>query len=454
MQDHIGSSGIKFNKAIMEGVSTQYVVKIADYLDAIIKSAVNTLSNDINIVYKGYRRLNPKEDYYNNINSSMSKNVIDISTNYLYKAEYSFVYEDIEINRVIALPYVDRGGVLRLSDANYVVNPVLSEYPISPAPGELFIRLLRDKLNMKKMDRYIYIDGVKSSRQVIYSKSYKLLKNVNEVVPQALYVFIKHGFLGTFKKLFKTEPLIFTDPNLRTDHLRDEYTEYTTVGVKPRNLQAINYTPHNVRIYIKKKDITPFLEIMIASIIYSFDMSPQFANSIKRVIGKKKEPNTSFTPETIDDESLFWITLLGKIVFKNKYSLSRIQSDMFEHIDILNGYMDTIIQEKLQEAGIIIDDFFDLEAWVLENFHELVLNHEKYSSSLDNRYIDVLYYMLFDLIVGINKAFLEFKRTASKKTMSEREVSRIFNKSVSTRKIFGITSGVGGGTNISLTPLD
>jgi len=454
MDEFIEKECGKFDKSLMNGISMEYISKIAVHLDAIIKSAIATLSSDIDLTYKGYRKLTPKEDYYNNINSSMSRNIVDISTNYLTKIEFGFEYNGIAINRVIALPYVEKGGIIRLSDAYYVIVPVLSEYPISPAPGELFIRLLRDKLNMKRMDRNILVNGIRTPKQIIYSKSYKLLKNVNEIIPQALYMFIKYGFEGVFKKYFDTEPIIITDNNVKAEHLLEEYNEYTTIGVKPRNLQAINYVPHTIRIYIKKKDVTPFLEIVVSSLIYSFDMSPQFSMNLKRVVGKKKEYSTEFTLNNIDDETLFWVTLLGKIVFKNKFSLDRIQADMFEHIDILNGYLDTIIKEKLKEAGIVIDDFYDLIGWTICNFHELVLNHEKYSSNLENRYIEILYYILFDLIVGINKAFLEFKRTAAKKTMGEKEIARLFNKYLSTKKVFNIIKGGGGGVNIAVSPLD
>jgi hypothetical protein len=453
-QQFIENKCSKFDPELMKGISIQYVSKIASQLDAIIKSAIATLGDDINFTYHGYRRVTPKEDYYNNINSSMTKNIVDLSNSYLTKVEFGFEYNGVPINRVLALPYVERGGILRLSDAYYAIVPVLSEYPISPAPGELFIRLLRDKLNIKKMDRYILVDGVKTPKQILFSKSYKLLKNVNEVIPVMLYMFIKYGFYGVFEKYFNTKPIIYTDPNVDTTSLRDEYVEYTTVGVRPKNLPTDNYAPHSIKILIKKKDITPYLELIISGLIYSFDMSPQYAMNIGKVAGVKKEPNTYFSTSDIDDESLFWLTLLGKIVFKNKFSMDRILVDMYEHIDILNGYMDTIIKDKLKEAGIVIDDFYDLTAWVMENFNELVLNHEKYSSSLDNRYIEILYYILFDLIVGINKAFLEFKRTASRKIMTEKEINRLLNKYLSSRRVYKLISGGNGGTNIAIIPVD
>jgi len=397
-----------FNKSAVEGISMQYIKNIEKHLDSIMKSAISTINEDIGLVYKGYRRLTPKEDYYNNVNSSMSKNIVDISKSYLIKAEYGFDYRGIPINRIIALPYVDRGGIIKLSDVPYAIVPVLSEYPISPSPGELFVRLLRDKFIIKRINRNILINGNKVSKPILHSKSYKLLKNVNDRIPIALYMFVKYGFYGVFEKYFNTKPIIFTDPAIKTDIYKNEYTEYTTVGVRPSGYdKKINYNPHSIKILIKTADIDPFLELIVNSLMYSFDLSPLFAMNIGKVVGKKKEPSTHFTNDDIDDESLYWITLLGRIIFKNKYSQDRIQSDMFEHIDILNGYMDTIIKEKLTEAGIKIDDFFDLIGWIMEHFHFLVINYEKYSSSLENRYVEILYYILFEIIVGINKAFLE-----------------------------------------------
>ena len=441
----------KFNRDIMDGLARPFVDRIPEYLDSVIKSAMSTLSEDIPLVYKGYRKITPKEDFLNNINSSMSKNIVDISRNYLYKIEFGFIYDGKDFNRLIALPYVDRGGHLILSDAHYAIVPVLSEYPISPAPGEIFIRLLRDKLNVKRMDRNILVNGVKESKQIIFAKSYKLLDKVNDKVPIALYGLIKYGFYGFFKKYFNTKPIVVTDPMLKTDHLQDEYIEYTTMGVKPRNLQILNYIPHSIRIYIKKEDVNNFLEIVVSSLIYSFDMSPVFAMNITKVLGIKKEPNTYISFNNIDDESLYWLTLLGKIVFKNKFSTDRVQADMLEHIDILNGYLDIIIKEKLKEIHINVEDFFDLLMFSIENFNKLTMNQEVYSSQLKNRYIEVRYYILFDLIVGINKAFLEFKRTASKKKLNLREIDRLFSKLISTKKIFNMIKG---GTNIALSPVD
>ena len=451
LKDLLDNDGVKFNKNVLEGLSTIYLKNAPEYLDAVIKSAMNTLSPELPLIYKGYRRLTPLEDFYNNINAAMTKDVVDISTNYLYKVAYGFELDGEPIERVIALPYVDEGGYMKLSDANYGLVPVLSEYPISPAPGEVFIRLLRDKLIVKRMERKILINGEPEARPIIFSKSYKLLDKVNDVVPQALYMFVKHGFYGTYKKYFNTKPIIIIG-DANTDHLKEEYVCYTTLGIKPKLIKVPNYIPHTVKIFIKRKDVTPFLETVTASLIYSFDIAPQLAGNIKHVAGIKKKPDTDLTFNNIDDESIYWITLLGRVIFKNKYSTDRIQVDMLEHINILNGYLDNIVKEKLTEIDIYIDDFYELTAWVIEHFNELTINSEKHSSDINNRYLDLPYYVLFDLIVGINKAFLEFKRAFAKDKLTLKEVNRLFNNYFSTKRIYGLINS--SGVNLTIVPLD
>ena len=446
-----GPTRKKANPLILDGLSRKYTEILPDYLSSVIESAVATLPTNVNFRYRGWRMLTPLEDFYHNINSSISKNTVDLSRNSLFKIELGFEYEGMEIKRILSLPYVDKGGFLKLSDANYALVPVLSEYPVAPAPNELFIRLLRDKLSVKKMRRNILINKVKVPVDVFFSKTYKLISKVNHVIPIALYTLVKYGFTGTFKTLLNTEPLVFFKDEDITKYL-DEYDVYETLGVKPRVMHVTNYVPHSIRILIKKTDITPAIKSYVGSLIYSFDMSPEFAMELRKVIGKKKEPTTDLTLTNIDEESLYWLTLLGKIIFKNKYTLDRVQVDMLEHINILNNYLDTIIKDKLKETGIELDDFYSLLHWSILNFDVYVRNYESHSSNLSNRYIDMPYYILYKHIEGINKAFLEIKRSTAKKVLTEKDLHKIFNDFISTKKIFGLIQMTG--LNLALIPID
>lgn len=423
-----------FNKTVCEGLAVKEIESLPYYLNRVIEEAVKTLPSGLDFKYLGWRKMTPVEDFKNNINAAATKDVVDISHNYLYKVIFMYEYEGELIERPQAFIYVDKGGYFELSDNSMVITPVLSEYPVSGAPGEVFIRLLRDKINIKKKTVVILKDGEPFQVPLIFGKMYKLVEGVNDTIPIALYAFIKYGFYGVFEKLHNTKPILVS--NIHKE--KKGYTAYTTTGKKPRTLSVVNYQPHDITIYIKTEDITPTLEIYIASLILSFDYTPLYSQAGIKVIKKLNEPNTDFL-ENISDEALFWITLLGKVVFKNKFMLDRIQPDMLEHIGILNGYLDSIIKTKLTEIGIYAEDFYDLLIWIIPNFNALV-NSVGVSdvNMLDSRYVDLPYYALFDLIVGINKAFLEIKRATINKTLTYRILIRIFNKHIRVKQIFGL----------------
>jgi len=444
--------GLKINKIIGDGISVEFMKTLPDYLSAVFKSAMKTLTDDIAFDYKGYRKLTPKEDFYNGINASATKNTVDITRSYLYKTEFGFEYEGIPINRIIALPYVTRGGYLKLSDSHYAITPVLSEYPISPSPGEIFIRILRDKLNVKKMYRNILVNNEKQAIQVIHSHSYKLVNNINEVIPVVLYGFLKYGFKGLFMRSFNIDVKAVRYNEFTDKEYGEKYNIYRSTGIKPRTINILNYVNHDIAILVKKEDVSHTLEVYIASLIYSLDLSPMFGANLSTVISDIKEPTTFFDYSNIDDESLFWITLLGKVIFKNKYTTDRIQVDTLEHINILNGYLDNIVKTRLEDVNIFVDDIYDLLLYAIDNFNELVLAQEVHSSKVDNRYLDLQYYVLYDLIVGINKAFLEIKRAAKRNRIGQIEITRIFNMFLPTKKIYRIIKS--SATNIAITPVE
>lgn len=462
LEQVIEETAPKFNKVSMEGVSLKILNNITLFLNNVIESAVKTLAadnatNNIDFKYNGIRFLTPEEDFKNNIASSYNKNEVDIAESNLYKIELLFSYNGEEIKKVVNLPYVGLGGILKMSNTYYTVVPVLSEYPVAPAPakGEVFIRLLRDKLNVKKLERPLLINGERHIKEVIYANTFKLQlrdSNVNQNVPIIIYPIIKYGLMGVFKKFFNTEPII-TKEDVDTEKMIEKgYTEYTTIGRKPRKYKGQNYIPHTLKIYVKNEDIKPPIETFISSLIYIFDLLPNRTFDLEKVIGQKKEPNTDFTEVNLDGEDLYWIVTLGYLIFgPNRFGITRVIEDMTEHIHILNGYLDEIIKEKLKEMNIVIDDFYELLMWTLFQFDFMVMNYEKFSSNIDNRYIEILYYILFDFIVSVNKAFLELKRTASKGKLSLKEANRIFTSYITPKKIFNLIKA--GSMNIAIMPV-
>jgi len=433
----------KFNPQVVSGMGKLYLDKVPEYLDSIIRTGVANLIPEIPFSYNGWRYLSPEEDFHDQFKSSSSKNSIDVAKNTLYKIEFSFEFNGQELKRVLLLPYVEKGSIMYLSDAIYSVVPVLTEYVVYPTNKEVFVRLLKDKLIFKRMERNILIDGVKTPVPVIHSRAYKFTQGVNDKVPMALYLFVRNGFYGVFEKYFNTKPIIKGPDDMVTDKEREKYTVFESTGVKPRILHDPNYRPHGIKILVEKDKVNPFMESVIGGLIYSFDLINVFSRHLPDILTGKSRM----------DENTFWRVLLGKVIFRNKYTQDKILNAMQEYISVINTYIDPIIDAKLKESGIVIEDFYDLVAYIIKNYNELVINSERRSSNLEFRYIDVIYYLMFEIIAGINKIFYGINKEYTKKgdKLSLRDIENLFNKHLTSRKIFSLIKGA---TNLALMPID
>jgi hypothetical protein len=433
----------KFNTKITQGLAKYYLEKVPYFLDTIIRTGVQNLNPNIPFKYHGWRYLSAEEDYKDQFKSSSTKTVIDIAKNTLYKIEFKFEFDGKEFSRVLLLPYVEKGGVLTLSDAIYAVVPVLTEYTVYPTNKEVFVRLLKDKLVFKRQERNILINGIKTAVPIIHSYSYKLSQGANDKVPMALYLFVKNGFYGVFEKYFNTKPIVKGLYEIVADEEKEKYTVFESTGIKPRILQDPNYEPHGIKILVEKDKVNPFMESIIGSLIYSFDIINRFSRNLPDILNGRSRM----------DEKMFWMILLGKVIFRNKYTNDKIIKAMTDHVSVINTYLDSIIEEKLKESGIFVEDFFDLIAYIIRHYNELVINSDKRSSSLDNRYIDIIYYVAFEIMSGINKIFYGINKEYNKKgdKLNFKDIESLFNKHMTSRKIFNLIKAP---INISLMPID
>jgi len=438
----LGSNRKKFNKDITHGIARKILPKAPSYINSLFVSGMKGVTSGIDFKYLGYRRLTPLEDYNNQFAISMNRDNIDISKSTLYKVEYIFALNGEEIRRVLSLPYVEEGGILALSDALYTVSPVLTEYVISSDGNDVFTRLLKDKLLYKKIEKNILVNGVKKHLPTIITRLYKFTKNnVNDKIPIALMLFIKHGFKEVFKKYFNLEVEIIRDENINLDLYKDK-TVYSSMSLKPRILQDNNYRPHHLHIIVNTVKPSKFCDTVVNSLMSTFDLINVYSLNVISIVKS----------ENRDREQMFWKILLGKMIFKNVYTADKIISSIDEYLAVVEGYIDPVIDTKLRENNVHVDDFYELLAYVIEHFDDIVINSERRSTSISHRYIDINYYMLYQIIEGINKALYGINKESLKKEMTIKDVNKIFNKHLSSKKIYSLIGYKG--TSIALTSLD
>jgi len=438
----------QFNKNVTEGASKEILRTAPDYLNSIIISGMKSVQESVGLEYHGWRRLTPKEEFDKMFNNRDVKVIYDIAVSDLYMIELRFTYMGSIVNRYLYMPYTSRGNLMNISNTPYHIVPVLSDTVISPNHKEVFVRLLRAKLIFKRVDRNFIVDNEKIPGQIIHADIYRtdnrtIQDNLGNVVPSiSLYILGDIGFRAALKKYVNITDVIVTLDNV--DSYRETHRVYESSKIKPRALKEFNYTGHDLKILISKDQIkdTSFVDNFIFGILYTLDIFPESVYDLITVLNN----------HDIVDEKAYWRIALGRIVFKNSFSIDRVSADMNDHFITLNSYVDTLIKGKLQESGVNVENFFDLLAVILVNYNTWLINSKAYNSDLNNRYVDILYYLMYDIIIGINKTLFDINRKSSKKVLSEAEVVKMFNTNLSPKKIYSIVKSQG--MNIALMLAD
>jgi len=438
----------QFNKNVTEGASKEILRTAPDYLNSIIISGMKSVQDSVGLEYHGWRRLTPKEEFDKMFNNRDVKVIYDIAVSDLYMIELRFTYKGSVVNRYLYMPYTSRGNLMNISNTPYHIVPVLSDTVISPNHKEVFVRLLRAKLIFKRVDRNFIVDNEKIPGQIIHADIYRtdnrtIQDNLGNVVPSiSLYILGDVGFREALKKYAKITDVIVTLDDV--DSYRNTHRVYESSKIKPRALKEFNYTGHDLKILVPKeqiKDIS-FVDNFIFGILYTLDIFPESVYDLIILLNNH---------DTVDEKT-YWRIALGRIVFKNSFSVDRVSADMNDHFVTLNSYVDTLIKGKLQESGVVVDNFFDLLAVILVNYNTWLINSKAYNSDLNNRYVDILYYLMYDIIIGINKTLFDINRKSSKKVLSEAEVVKMFNTNLSPKKIYSIVKSQG--MNIALMLAD
>lgn len=439
----------KVNKKITDGVNADILKQCPTYINSIIMSGMRSINTDIPLVYHGWRKLMPKEEFEKIYSGKNNRVNYDIATSYLYVIELKFSYRGEPIIRYMYLPYAAEGNIMKISSTPYNIVSIMSDTVITPTHKNIFVRLHRAKLIFEKTDRNFLVNDVKTPGQIIYSDIYKTNnRNIEDklgsaVPPVSLYILGFHGLVKSLEKYanVKGVQVLTSDAH----HLMETHKVYASTKLKPKDLNESYYIGHDLKIAIPNSGINAsnadFIDNFIFSVMYTIDIFPEdSAEDLVYVIQSND----------LKSERLFWRILLGKIVFKNSFTVDKIAADFNDHFTTLNSYIDALLQTKLEESGIVVDNFFDLIAIIISNYNGWIINSKLYNSDLNNRYIDVLYYLMYDIVISVNKALFDINRkyNKNKKHLSFLEINKILSD-IGLRKIFSILSG---GLNLCLMP--
>lgn len=427
----------RFSKKVTEGVAEEILKYVPTYLDNIIKDSIKSIPGSLDLVYEGYRILSPEEEYDKLFTSKDNKIPFDLASSDIYLIEMIFRYNGQPIVRPIYLPYSSRGNLFKVSGVIYHIIPVLSDTVISPSFKEVFVRLFKNKLSFKNVSKSFILNGNKIHGHMIYSNIFRVNTSYlydrigNQFVATALYPVAKYGILSTLAMYTDIDKIIITDTDDVSEYRNDKWNVYESYKVKPRGLKTEGYVGHNVKFIVPniKTKNQQFLDNLIYGLIYTLDVLPEHSSELVEL----------FNNNNVEDEKFYWKVMIGRIAYRNAYSVNRIINDIEEHFISLEGYIDSLIKAKLAEANIYVNNLFDLLVVILENYNIWLIHSKEYNSDINNRYIDILYYLFYETIVGFNRVTLAVTKRLSRKEPSFKEINKIFQDEMRTKSVYKLT---------------
>lgn len=434
-------------KAVMEGFTPKVSEEINGtvdeklkelpvFLDHIFSNSIKLLNPKIPFEYLGWERMSPKEEIDH---MKASRYVHDMGDSNVYMVKYIFRINKTEImEKPLYLLYADEGNVTKMSGTRYVASYIISDRSLSPSLSGLFLKLQISKLNFTVSHKIIVKNNEKINIDIKHSKI--LLLNItdklgNPITPSFLYLLCKYGIshFDPNMKLF----LDSQNPGLK-ESLEDEYDLYTTVytsaGGKPRKHFKVDYRPHDLYIAVKKG--TGNID-MISTLIYCLDMLPDLAGEVVKYYGN------------IENEKEVSTMLLARLLYKESYSMYRMLEDTKQHLSTLEGYLDILTKTNLKYIGIDVNNFFELIYELITRYQDLVVNFKDYHNNLNNKYMDILSYISYDIYYTFNKIMLRINRRGP--NITSKEIHKNFAE-LSPKKIYSLVKT--NGQNLSLSVLD
>ncbi len=389
------------NDEVMNGLACYYIPQAMAYVDAVIRASSSSFPPGLE--YLGCKRCNPLEEYNFVTKPKGSKREFDIAQTDVFMIMLYFKFKGEELPpKHLQLPFIREGGIINLRGSMYHFSPILTDKVISPAGSKVFIKILKAKMNFMREYHNVVVNGKKDTVYIVYGDIYKkkdnkkIAKTTDAVSCIAHYLFAINGVTGTFQKYLGFVPVFGNEEINPETYPPSNWVICKSIGVKPKGCKLYSYMPTSIRIAIPIEKWDLAAQSLVAGFYYVVDNFPD------RML--------------LDyiDEKRIWTILLGEIIFTGAFSHQKLYEDTKVHFVNLSNYLDERSMRTLNSIGYPVNDFYDLIYYILRDYNTII--HTGYSdgNTVYNKNYELLYYAMFEITSGLNKALVYLNKIASK----------------------------------------
>lgn len=451
------------NKKIAEGFAVSEIPKSERYVDMLFQSIEETFPPGLK--YEGGRRCSPREQYlemtkrHNQKTTKTSqRSSYDIAHSNVYMMRYDFSYTPPGTKnkiflkpRYLFLPYVDDAGFITISDSRYTISPVLADRVISVMRKTIFVRLIKTRFNINRISQHFILDDYETYAHVVWSKIHqkKVIRdksetdNVTAESTLAHYLFCKYGILRTFQEFAGADVVVGDAENITKEKYPPEEWHIAKTTRTPEmghpNSRGTstnsNYRPTKLRIAVPKHQMNAMVHNLIGAFYYIADRFSDRVAHLQSYIVKQDTVK-------LGHEKLMWILILGHLVAPTS-GPGKVTKEMESHMRSLDEYIDPIVREQLKNIGYQVDNVYQLFARMIADFDPLLLAHRKKLSSMYDKELNVLYFVLFDISKSIMELGFHMLKLCDEPNLTPEKFNHVFGNKIRTGAIFHIYKSSG-----------
>lgn len=431
----------KVSPIMKAGISTHQISKGIDILSANIRNALKGAPEEL--TFEGIRVLRPEETF--NILFSPTKESstqYDLSKSNLVLCDLGLKWSGETLNSLVYLPYLEPGGLITLSDNKYIVSGVITDSVFSVNRDSILVKVLGGKELIYSVGFVINVNGERKHINIPHGPtlidSDKTVNTKTLAVPLILYYLISKGIKACKGLVIREQE----DTSLNKTH--DVYTvsELSSRSVKVSSGWDSPIPREQLHIYVHKTKGTEESRRVAEALIYVYNHETVLFRGIEEAIKDKVT------------EHELWKYILGTATYRSNKSAGDIRILVENHLTAKRNALDEYSKDKLKHIGVIVNDYFETLSYVAMNYTDMLGREKEINEDPKLKYMETPYYLLFPIILGINKFIIDVTNKYKKAStpLLKKAVEDSYKNNLTRRRIFDIVTG--SAINLSLTLLD
>ena len=444
LKETLDTNVTKVNTNVMTGGWGEIINRGHIYLDKIIKNAFSNLKLKDRIVYKGYRPATLEEELNILNNSASKKRKQDIGKSNMSLFVYMFEIDGEPINKELYIPYCKyNSSMIEISGNCFHLIPVMTYNIISPKSSEVFVKLNKQKLIYKTTNYNYLFNGIKNIIDLVYvdtkkndlAKPTKLMK-VNQIA--TLQIICGYGIRRAFKKYldmnYGDDFYIVSKEKINNKEYVIDFNKYNILENIPD--KSIKSDLGCVVIVKKSINLTNIHLNYLVGILYTLE---HFPSRIKGLLELIEE-------DDVNREVNIWRALFIIFSFSgdNDYQRSRAPAIKLFEEDIPTFITDEEAKELTKISNnyikgfmLEIKNFYDLCHYMICSYTIYVNTFREYNNNIDNKKLDILYYIYYPQIQLFNKIVVNCNKP---EFMNSSNLANQFKKEITQRNRLTMTS--------------